>query len=99
MIVLLNFAQSFSQKQKLPNGNDIFAFYEKTSDTVKIFDISNNLIREIFPKESIALSYNTKSIILEHLGNSLLLDHDLISSKKNIDYLYLQKDFKSFISN
>lgn len=89
----------FSQKQKFPNGNDIFAFYEKTSDVIKIFDISDNLVREVYLKKDIAFSYINKKIILDHLGNTLFLNHKLIGSQKTVDYLYSFKEFEDlFIS-
>ena len=53
LIILILFLSkstpSFSQKKLLPNGDDYYHSYTKVNDTVRIYDIGDNLVREAYP--------------------------------------------------
>jgi len=79
---------SFSQKQKLPNGDKSFYMYEKKGDVIRIYDSSDNLVREAHLNKNIAYNFFNKKIMLSFLDKLDYNSNKLFSSKVSTEFLY-----------
>ncbi len=78
-----------SQKKKVPapDGNHHFYMYEKIGDIIRIYDSSNNLVRESYVDKNIAYVYFNKKNLLNYLGNIGNISDEIFFSKKRNSYL------------
>ncbi|ADV51241.1 hypothetical protein Celal_3997 [Cellulophaga algicola DSM 14237] len=100
LIILILFLSkstpSFSQKKPLPNGDDYYHSYTTANDTVRIYDIGDNLVREAYLKEGRAIDFNNEAIFWTHFKSKYLIIEMLPESEDIIEYLYTSA--KSFDS-
>ncbi|WP_158978885.1 hypothetical protein [Cellulophaga sp. L1A9] len=61
LLVLLICFFGYSQKKLLPNGDDYYHSYTKANDTVRIYNIADNLVREAYLKEGRAIDFNNEA--------------------------------------
>ncbi|MBO0594006.1 hypothetical protein I2486_21610, partial [Cellulophaga sp. E16_2] len=96
LIILILFLSkstpSFSQTKLLPNGDDYYHSYTTANDTVRIYDIGDNLVREAYLKEDRAVDFYNESIFWTHLESRYLLEWNrYIRPKNRNSYLFTKE--------
>ncbi|MBO0593631.1 hypothetical protein I2486_19710, partial [Cellulophaga sp. E16_2] len=82
----------YSQTKLLPNGDDYYHSYSKANDTVRIYDIGDNLVREAYLKQDRAVDFYNETIFWTHLESRYLLERNkFIKPANTVSYLYTKE--------
>ncbi|WP_158978883.1 hypothetical protein [Cellulophaga sp. L1A9] len=96
-LVLFSYVFGYSQKQEFPQGNEYYHSYEKIGETKYIYDINENLVKEVHASNDFVYIYFNESIFLNYFGEFGFISDEIFSSKKTIDYLMISKEHSDLI--